>query len=410
MIKISFTGDIMCYAEQISAIEEKGKDYNTIFSPIKDYFQDSDYVVANLETPIAGAEMLYTTEPASFNTPSNLLNALSNINIKMVTNANNHILDRGIDGLLRTIEEVDQHNLEHTGCYEDLATSEEIFIKNINGVKVAILSFTYGTNSEFNGNILPEDKTYMVDLLKKQSLPGQGGFQRKLHRDIWLDSKNSSRAYKLFHLLYKINSKLFPYKGGYDIDTVKETEINNPANQIYLNRFVNKLHKAHSIADITVLCLHCGGQYNDEIGLYTKHIFNIIKQTNSTDIVIGNHPHCVQNSGFWGSRLYTYSLGNFSFTPGGKWYINTVHAEYSIVLHCHIDSTNKKIIKYTYSIFKNIIDKDGISRVYNTFNLYKSEIDKTKKKELAEDIRHVVKRFTKKNIDSIQKEYHLKTF
>ena len=30
MIKISFTGDIMCYAEQISAIEEKGKDYNTI--------------------------------------------------------------------------------------------------------------------------------------------------------------------------------------------------------------------------------------------------------------------------------------------------------------------------------------------------------------------------------------------
>ena len=130
MIKISFTGDIMCYAEQISAIEEKGKDYNTIFSPIKDYFQDSDYVVANLETPIAGAEMLYTTEPASFNTPSNLLNALSNINIKMVTNANNHILDRGIDGLLRTIEELDQHNLEHTGCYEDLATSEEIFIKN----------------------------------------------------------------------------------------------------------------------------------------------------------------------------------------------------------------------------------------------------------------------------------------
>lgn len=68
-IKISFTGDIMCEAIQINSHKVKDKYYFLeVFCDKKDYFNESDYVVANLETPIVdGSELEYCNNKLSFN-------------------------------------------------------------------------------------------------------------------------------------------------------------------------------------------------------------------------------------------------------------------------------------------------------------------------------------------------------
>lgn len=55
-IKLSFTGDIMCESIQIAshAIKDNKYNFDDIFSDMQEFFSNSDYVIANLETPILG--------------------------------------------------------------------------------------------------------------------------------------------------------------------------------------------------------------------------------------------------------------------------------------------------------------------------------------------------------------------
>ena len=115
MIKISFLGDILCQLPFLKAAQKRGNDFYTAFEGLQPLLQDSDYVVANLETPIAGAEAGYTNDVYSFNTPAAFLDALKRLKIDLYLTANNHCLDRGIIGLKNTLRELDDRQMAHTG-------------------------------------------------------------------------------------------------------------------------------------------------------------------------------------------------------------------------------------------------------------------------------------------------------
>lgn len=404
LIKISFTGDIMSDPEQEKALIANRKSHSVIFENATQLFSESDLVVANLETPIAGEELGYTEKAASFNTPESILPAIKQMGVDIVTNANNHILDRGVQGLFNTIDALDKYGIEHTGCYKSSKDSEAILIKEVGGVKIAFISYTYGTNSEFNGNLLENNQLFMVDLLKKQLAEGQKAFQTKHFMRIWAEHHINPRLMRFYYPIEKICNHLRPYKGGSCIDTVNEKEIMNSENSPYIERLKRKVRRARALADIVVLCLHCGGQYNEEIGLYTKYVYSILKKMN-IDLIVGNHPHCVLGCGFHKKQFYTYSLGNFSFSPGGMWYVDTVLAEYSIVLHAYIDSCRKCISNYYYSIVKNVIGEDGISRVYPVDLLLNNETDAYRKKSLLKDIKSVKMRFVKSTERKVKYEH-----
>lgn len=245
----------------------------------------------------------------------------------------------------------------------------------------------------------------LVDLLKQQPKSGEGGFQTKHNCTIKAEKILKGKLLRLYYKLERNCFRLRPYTGGADIDTVNEREINNPNHAPYIERLLNKIQKAREEADFVVFCLHCGGQYNDEIGLYTQYIHSILKGTD-VDLVVGTHPHCVLGNYFDRNRLFTYSLGNFSFTPGEKWYVDTVHAQYAIVLNMYIDESTKKISKYTYSIVKNVVGKDGISRVYPITELKEERYDE----KLKSDVKKVTKRFTGKSNPQIRSEYLIKEY
>jgi poly-gamma-glutamate capsule biosynthesis protein CapA/YwtB (metallophosphatase superfamily) len=147
-ITISAVGDLMAHQENINnAYSPKTGtyDFNGFLEYVKPYLTKSDLTIGNFETVTAGPSSGYTSYPL-FNTPDAMLTALSNAGFDILSTANNHCLDRGISGLTRTIKKIEENKMSNVGSSID--GKNKYITKEINGVKVGILSYSYG----FNGN------------------------------------------------------------------------------------------------------------------------------------------------------------------------------------------------------------------------------------------------------------------
>ncbi len=161
---LAVTGDIMVHSYQYEEAYDRstGKyDFMHNFTDVKKYFDAADYAIGNFETVLAGEDVGISDYPC-FNTPDSFLDSLEYSGIDFVTTANNHCMDKGTDGLLRTIDKLDEYGFDHTGTYKDEESRNEVFVKDINGITFAFLSYTYGTNgipvkNPWNVNILDEE-------------------------------------------------------------------------------------------------------------------------------------------------------------------------------------------------------------------------------------------------------------
>lgn len=161
---LAVTGDIMVHSYQYEEAYDQstGKyDFMHNFTDMKKYFDSADYSIGNFETVLAGEDVGISDYPC-FNTPDSFLDSLKYSGIDFVTTANNHCMDKGTDGLLRTIDKLDEYGFDHTGTYKDEESRNEVFVKDINGITFAFLSYTYGTNgipvkNPWNVNILDEE-------------------------------------------------------------------------------------------------------------------------------------------------------------------------------------------------------------------------------------------------------------
>ena len=219
LLKISFGGDLMCLQRQNEAVLQKfgSYDYRKSLSGLKPLFADSDLVIANLETPISDAEL--SSEQICFNTPATFLDAVKEAGIGVVETCNNHCLDRGVEGVVTTLDKLDKIGIEHTGTYRSKEESDKIYVKEVNGMKVALVCCTFGTNSEHNGVILSEDELWRVDLLKKQN-------------------KKSRVASRVTDA--PIITRMIP-------DNVSVAAITNTANEPYIERIKGKIEKAKEV-------------------------------------------------------------------------------------------------------------------------------------------------------------------
>lgn len=78
-----------------------------------------------------------------------------------MTTANNHCLDRGVAGMLRTLSVLDKTGLAHTGTFSSQEDRETPVIFDVNGLKIGFLSFTTLVNG--NQRLLPEeDQTVLL--------------------------------------------------------------------------------------------------------------------------------------------------------------------------------------------------------------------------------------------------------
>lgn len=166
---ISFTmtaiGDIMCHNTQYWDAYQKETDtydFSYVFEDVKDYIAAGDISIANIETSFAGKDRGYSNYP-TFNSPDELARDVKATGLDIITTAGNHCLDMGYSGLSRTIDVLKENGFGQLGTYKSQEERDTIFIKDVKGVKIAFIDYTYGTN----GIPVPSGKEYCVNLIDK---------------------------------------------------------------------------------------------------------------------------------------------------------------------------------------------------------------------------------------------------
>ena len=132
----------------------------------------SHVAIGNLEVTLAG--LPYKGYPL-FSAPDELAMTLKDIGLDVLVTANNHCVDRGRQGLERTIMMLDSINISHTGTFTDTVNrmNDYPLIVHQNGFVLSILNYTYGTNG------MPVEKPNIVNridtaVIKKDLEKAQG--------------------------------------------------------------------------------------------------------------------------------------------------------------------------------------------------------------------------------------------
>lgn len=181
--KLIAVGDIMMHSTQTrSGYDAKNKTYNfdTFFAPVKSILSTGDWVIGNLETPLAGEDAGGYTGYPLFNAPAQLADAAKKAGFNILTTANNHALDRGEKGVIRTIANLSDRKIASTGTATSTGEASRTLISTKNNISLAMLAYTYGTN----GIPIPKGKDYLVSLIDEKKIIKDIAKARKQGADI----------------------------------------------------------------------------------------------------------------------------------------------------------------------------------------------------------------------------------
>ncbi|MDX9847290.1 MAG: CapA family protein [Tenuifilaceae bacterium] len=147
-LTLMFIGDVMGHDPQIKAAfdEETGHyNYDDVFARVSPIFKRADLTIANLEVTLAGPP--YKGYP-QFSSPDELLDGVLGAGVNVLVTANNHTVDRYKSGILRTIDVINSRGVPYAGAYKDSLHRDSIYplILEQNGIRLALLNYTYGTN------------------------------------------------------------------------------------------------------------------------------------------------------------------------------------------------------------------------------------------------------------------------
>ena len=91
---------------------------------------------------------------------------MMDLGFNLVSLANNHTLDRGEQAILNSLDYWSNQNALTAGSYSSFDDREELRVREINGIRYTLLSYTYGTN----GIPVPEGKEYLVNVYTDEML------------------------------------------------------------------------------------------------------------------------------------------------------------------------------------------------------------------------------------------------
>ena len=321
---LTFLGDIWCDATQTEAYRtDDGYDFDKAFEKISGRLKQSDYVVANLETPVESGDFGGCPPPPDHYAPIEFAIALKKVGVDLVSTSNNHCLDKGIEGLVSTAKALDKIGMSYIGTR--IEENDSYLIKEINGIKIGFVSFTYGTNAFLNNCYLSPEQFHMVDLLQNQELSNP--FAR------WL--------YHSDNFLTKMCRKLNLFQMGEIVHERKERKSRHMA---YLKQTIEKCKNAG--AEIIIGCMHVGGQFYGAPMKYTTKICGKFVEM-GIDIVIGNHEHVIhpyKTSVVNGKKKFVaYSLGDGFCDIGVLREPFDKNADCSVMLTLTVTKDNKEV-------------------------------------------------------------------
>ncbi|MBE6030647.1 MAG: CapA family protein [Clostridiales bacterium] len=304
-LDIACVGDIMIHSVQIPAALEADGTYSFAenYVYVEPYIAAADVALCNVETTFGGAP--YAGYPA-FSSPEVLADNLKDAGFDVAMTANNHMMDRGGKGLMRTIDILKEAGFPVTGSVSDASLPRYAMI-NAKGVDIAVIAYTYQTPSpdgsvRINGSVVPSESA----------------------------SKINSFGYE------NIDAELQEIKGVVD-------------------------QARADGAEIVVLYYHWGEEYQLSANRWQYGIAEKTVDMMDVDIIFGSHPHNLQEAVYIEDVPVFFSLGNFISnqrreTLGGEEYkytetgaIATVSVEY--------DRASGEILGTSMSALPTWVDK-----------------------------------------------------
>lgn len=292
-------GDLNINAATVAA-GGVGYEYTNAFMDVAHLLAHADIASVNFEGNLAG-------EPygSSFSAPQSMAVALQRAGVDLVQLANSYSINRGLLGLVSSIDAIRAAGMEPLGVY---ATNQEFqqkkgyTIRNVQGIKMAFVAFTKG----MDGMTLPDGSEDCVNVLYSDYLSYQG------------------------------------------INKEKITSVLNAVNK--------------EKPDITIALLHWGSEYNNTVSKSQEEIVALMQEY-GVDAIIGTHSHYVQKMTFDSvqGQFVAYSLGDF-FSSAGR-----AGSEYSVILDLEITKDNRtgkaKITNYNYTPIFTVHEADSPLRV-----------------------------------------------
>ncbi len=258
---LSFVGDIMLSRGVANQIK-KHQDYNWPFLKIASTTQEADLVFANLEGQIS-SRGVNQGSVYSFRVSPELVEGLKFAGFDVLSLANNHIFDWGSEALTDTINILKNNGIEPVGAGKNYQEANSPVIKEINGS-------THSANSGQAGS--PQVK---IAFLAYTNL-----YPKSLYAD------ENSAGISDFDL-EKIKSKI--------------EEINGSTSSLQAKT-----------ADIIIISLHWGDEYQTQSNINQQDIAHQLIEAGA-DLIVGHHPHVVQEIEQYQNGWIAYSLGNFVF-------------------------------------------------------------------------------------------------
>lgn len=304
-LDIACVGDVMVHSVQIPAALESDGTYSFAenYEYVKEYISKADVALCNVETTFAGAP--YAGYPA-FSTPEILAEDLRDAGFDVAMTANNHMMDRGGKGLLRTLDVLKAAGFVTTGSVYD-STAPRYAMINAKGVNIAVIAYTYQTPSvdgsvRINGSVVPYESA----------------------------SRINSFGYE------NIDAELEEIKGVVDAARLDG-------------------------ADIVVLYYHWGEEYQLSANRWQYEIAEKTVDMMDVDVIFGSHPHNLQEAVYIEDVPVFFSLGNFISnqrreTLGGEEYKYTETGAIAYV-DIEFDRTSGEVVSTAMSAVPTWVDK-----------------------------------------------------
>ena len=168
-VTLIMVGDMLMHmpVNNSGKMEDGTMNFDHLFTYTKDMISEADIALVNQEVMLGGTELGISGYPR-FNTYYEVGDALVNAGFDVVLHATNHTMDRGKDGLLNCLNfwETNYPDMAILGIQDTKEEQSEIYVYEHQGIKVAILNYTYG----LNGLPMPSDMPFAVNMINEKQI------------------------------------------------------------------------------------------------------------------------------------------------------------------------------------------------------------------------------------------------
>jgi poly-gamma-glutamate capsule biosynthesis protein CapA/YwtB (metallophosphatase superfamily) len=227
----------------------------TLFDRVRPVLKEADILFGNLESAPSEKGSV-VTKGSPVRSPKNSIDAIVSAGFKVMSVANNHFMDHGVEGMRECLNSLDKSGIAYAGAGNNAEEALRPAIVEHNGIRIAFIACNY------------------------------------FFPNLWSISGAS-----------KIRPGVAPI--------FTEAELDPPHVYLpHLEAVKAQVAKARSQADLVIASTHGGLSWIHAVVSYQKAINHAMIDAGA-DLVLGHHPHILQAIEVYKGKVICYSLAEF---------------------------------------------------------------------------------------------------